>query len=254
MTYYVYIYYDPRRVPFEPIYVGKGQRGRSEQHLKYAVNPILRRKLARIRAAGLEPVVVKEKENLTNTAASELERRLIRKLGRLDLKTGPLCNLTEGGEGALGRVVHKATRKLWSDQRKGKPQTAAQYAANCGRRQSAETRAKLSALNKGHKRHTAQQLASIKHHNSVRTISNGTRQLWSQQRRGVKQTPEHVMKVQRSIRAGLEQLRNSMSEQEWDAYRKKRFPSRTGKPHTDETKAKMREAWKRRKARLAEDE
>lgn len=38
-------------------------------------------------------------ENLTRKEAIRIEKELIKKYGRLDLKTGILCNMTDGGEG-----------------------------------------------------------------------------------------------------------------------------------------------------------
>ena len=48
-----------------------------------------------------------------NQIAFELEIKLIAKYGRRDLKTGTLCNLTDGGEGAAGSLIGAANmRKL----------------------------------------------------------------------------------------------------------------------------------------------
>lgn len=48
--------------------------------------------------------------------AKELEVFLILEYGRRDLNTGPLCNMTDGGEGSLNRIISKETRKKlgWS--------------------------------------------------------------------------------------------------------------------------------------------
>jgi len=76
------------------------------------------------------------KENLTWEDAAELEIFLISLYGRRDLGLGTLVNLTDGGEGSLGRTISNDTRnkmseaaktkkvsnktkKLWSVQRKG---------------------------------------------------------------------------------------------------------------------------------------
>lgn len=55
------------------------------------------------------------------------ERYLISFYGRRDLGLGILCNLTDGGEGAPGKIVSEETRKKMSSKRKGKPCT---YIAN----------------------------------------------------------------------------------------------------------------------------
>jgi hypothetical protein len=49
-------------------------------------------------------------ENLTWEDACELEILLISEYGRIDLKTGPLANLTNGGDGSKGCSPSKETR------------------------------------------------------------------------------------------------------------------------------------------------
>lgn len=78
--------------------------------------------------------------------------------GRIDLKTGSLTNLTEGGDGCLGlsaeskkrrndklknRKVSEHTKKLLSDGRKGMDNP------NYGNKYSDETKDKISKANKG---------------------------------------------------------------------------------------------------------
>ena len=48
------------------------------------------------------------------------EKELILKFGRIDLGTGLLVNLTDGGEGNFGRKASKETRLKMSTTRKGK--------------------------------------------------------------------------------------------------------------------------------------
>lgn len=73
--------------------------------------------------------------NLSKSKASEIEIRLISELGREDLATGILCNLTKGGDGISeisnevkqkiskhlkGRKLSDETRKKMSESRKGR--------------------------------------------------------------------------------------------------------------------------------------
>lgn len=51
--------------------------------------------------------------DLEESKSFELELRLIKKYGRVDLGTGTLVNWTDGGEGLSGAVVSEATRKLF---------------------------------------------------------------------------------------------------------------------------------------------
>lgn len=78
-------------------------------------------------------------DKLTWEEACKKEVELIKKYGRIDLGTGTLVNLTEGGEGAIGRVVKEETRYKMSIAKKGKK----------GLRQSKEQRQKTSELMRG---------------------------------------------------------------------------------------------------------
>jgi len=108
--FYVYVIRDPRpRKKNVPICVGKGtaKRGRADQHFKRsgAKNPILNNIIAKCRAAGFEM----QSEIIAwfgdEEKAFDCERALIAKFGRRDIKTGTLCNLTDGGEGPVGRIM-----------------------------------------------------------------------------------------------------------------------------------------------------
>lgn len=75
-------------------------------------------------------------ENVSWDEACLIEIDLIAKIGRQDLGTGPLVNLTSGGEGAPGRVVSETTRQLAREKQ-------------TGRRYGDETKQKLSEMRIG---------------------------------------------------------------------------------------------------------
>lgn len=193
---YVYIYFDPRKNPIEPIYVGKGNKERVRDHLYDAHNIFLNRKIKGIRKAGLEPIIQLYVDDIDDNEALTIEENLISKYGKAHDKTGTLCNFIDGGKGGRKGFKHtEETKKLFSIQRKGKKQTEAQYKANCSRGISEETRKKISQANKGIFRGNRE---AIINYNKTRIISDYTRQLWSKQRKGVKQTKEHINKVKES--------------------------------------------------------
>jgi hypothetical protein len=242
--YYVYLYLDPRVTPPEPIYVGKGYGARSHAHLSWTHNPWLRRKIRRIREAGLEPVIKIVRHGLDADEAGEHERMLIREYGRADLNLGTLCNFTDGGEGSTGRVVSEETRALWSKQRCGKPQTARQYAANCARRQTPEARRRASAANKGRKP-SAETVEAIRQYNRTRPITDAMREKWSRTRKAMGVSQDHQKKMQEGKRRAIE----SRSPEEQEKIFKKISEKNRGAKRSEETKRKMREAWQRRRER-----
>jgi hypothetical protein len=113
-TSYIYIYLNPLRTgvfvcgrlkfSHEPFYVGKGSsRGRIDVHLRGPGNNNHKKNLiAKIKRSGLEPIRFKLYEGITEYSANRLERYYIAKIGRADRRQGPLTNMTDGGEGALG--------------------------------------------------------------------------------------------------------------------------------------------------------
>jgi len=108
--FYVYVYLDPRKpgkyvyseyeFDHEPFYVGKGakKRYRPENHQAF-----VGLKIKRIQSKGLKVIILILLNGLTNDEVISKEMLLISLIGRCDLKTGPLCNLTNGGEGIPGR-------------------------------------------------------------------------------------------------------------------------------------------------------
>jgi hypothetical protein len=142
-TYYTYIYLNPLKsgnfnygkfhFDFSPFYVGKGCRRRLYVHLNEAKNYKKIEKestdeekcnihkintINKIVRLGKEPIVFKIKENVSNFEACELEKYLIKLIGRADKKLGPLTNMTDGGDGLPN--PSKLTRKKLSDSHKNK--------------------------------------------------------------------------------------------------------------------------------------
>lgn len=125
--FYVYALLDPRKPgPFrygrwkfshEPFYVGKGKGKRAWSHLdaaKRATKLSGKHKVSKIkkilRDTGKPPIVKIKRKGLLNQEAYELEQKLISKIGRSDLRKGPLVNHTDGGDGGYNQYFSKDTR------------------------------------------------------------------------------------------------------------------------------------------------
>lgn len=112
-VYYVYAYLDPRKpgkfiydefeLEYEPFYIGKGTKSRLLKHLKSdKVNSIKINKIKKIKSEGLEPIIKKLVDNISNEESLEIEKRLIKSIGRYCKNEGPLTNYSEGGETYIG--------------------------------------------------------------------------------------------------------------------------------------------------------
>lgn len=110
----------------EAFYIGKGNGSRKDFHtwevkrnlennsyFNYG-NKYKKRTIRKILLSSLKPLVVIIKKNLTNEEAIELERAMIKKIGR-----DRLTNLTDGGEGTEGfKKSLKESKKQSSRQKK----------------------------------------------------------------------------------------------------------------------------------------
>lgn len=103
-VYFVYIYRYPESG--EPFYVGYGKNKRHLDHLKEAKkdttpkpNQLKLNTIRKILRNGLEPIIDIVDSNLSKCQAIELEIFLISMIGTQTHKTGPLTNLTHGGDG-----------------------------------------------------------------------------------------------------------------------------------------------------------
>lgn len=115
----VYVWFYPSthdRFAGQPCYVGRGRPDRWKDHERgFNTNKHLR---ALFNKYGELPYVILRSE-LTGYEANELERALIKVLGRRDLQTGPLVNLTDGGDGTVGFVMPTEVSQRAADKRRG---------------------------------------------------------------------------------------------------------------------------------------
>jgi len=106
--YYTYAYLREDKTPY---YIGKG-RGRRV----YSASRLIKPPADRSRILFL-------KKNLTEEEAFKHEIYMIAILGRKDLGTGILRNLTNGGEGSSGVVISSEQRKAHSEKLRGRTLT-----------------------------------------------------------------------------------------------------------------------------------
>lgn len=136
--FYVYAYIDPRNDT--PFYIGKGHGNRDRDHL-YSSNlqrhQFFYNKLRKLFKEGVQPNIHRVCEYLSEEDAFYWETFFISALGRRNLGTGCLCNLTDGGEGFSGYVV--------TDKRRQQAANAARRTKNhTGYKHSQETRKVIS--------------------------------------------------------------------------------------------------------------
>ncbi len=129
-VFYVYELWDP--IKTEPFYVGKGKERpgcvRYEDHLKKALgiknfrdqNYHKLNRIKKIVREGSQPEVkiIIKTEDETTVFNKEIE--LIKFYGRRDKNTGSLTNMTDGGEGASGRVFSEEEKRKIGLRVKGK--------------------------------------------------------------------------------------------------------------------------------------
>ena len=150
---YIYCYLDPRKsgifiydnlvFNFEPIYIGMGKNKRIEKHLcpcylKNRKNLFFYNVLNKILSENIEPIRYKLYQNLTDVEALKLEIEYIKLIGRSDQNKGPLCNLTDGGEG--GGAMKNRNHSIETKQKMSKSAK--------GRKFSEEHKKKLSEARK----------------------------------------------------------------------------------------------------------
>lgn len=104
--------------------------------------------------------------------ACELEQFLIQEYGRRDLGTGPLVNMTDGGEGALGLKHSDRTKDKLSKANKGKPSNFK------GKKLSKEHKSKISETKKGYKHSEEAKLKMSEARKGKKVICTETGKIW----------------------------------------------------------------------------
>jgi hypothetical protein len=104
--FYTYAYLREDRTPY---YIGKGEKDRI-----YSTN----RKINKPKDISR---IIFLKQNLIEAEAFRHEIYMIAVFGRIDLGTGILYNMTDGGEGSSGRIHSEETKKKLSEAHIGKP-------------------------------------------------------------------------------------------------------------------------------------
>ena len=182
--FYTYAYLREDRTPY---YIGKGTGKRI-----YSTN-----------RNGLKPPKDKSKiiflkQNLTEEEAFKHEKYMIAVFGRIDIGTGILRNLTDGGEGASGVIVGKEHRKKISKALQGKivsKETRRRMSeAQKGKSPSEKTRQKMSEAQKG-ENHPMYGKRGKNNPNYGKIPSEEHRRKISEAKKGKAQSEEHKRKL-----------------------------------------------------------
>lgn len=233
--FYVYILARPNSKPF---YVGKGQGRRVFGHDREARSGHKCHKCNVIRkiwrsGGDYQRYIVFTTDN--EQEAFDYERELIALHGRENL-----CNLTDGGEGASGRVVSDERRSRMSVLFKGRkgarlgatnsPEHRQKISAALkGRRQTEEQRQKNSEVHKGIKL-SPETIEKIRQKNIGKKRSDEFREHIRQVNLGREISPEHRRKISETIKA---------------------TGSSRGRKHTPESIEKMRRVQAKRYAAIS---
>ena len=209
-VFYVYVYIDPRDgVPF---YIGKGRDNRAYVHLTASAMQtgldkgwFFYRKLRKLLASGTSPEIRFLCKELTEDQSFYWETFFIIALGRRDIKTGCLCNHTNGGDGPshkghqhseetkaliaeklreirTGWVLSEETKQRIGDANRGRTHTdEARTRMSEGQKKRfarPEERAKIAGINRG-RRHSAETRQKMSEAHKGKRLSVETRQRMS---------------------------------------------------------------------------
>ena len=270
--FYVYVWLDPRKpfasryddvsFNFEPIYVGKGKGKRALQFIR-SNNPFVSAKVNKIfKEKGLFPIVEYAGKRLSESDAFSLETKLIKTIGRYNLNNGPLCNLTDGGEGFAGLKRTEEHCAKISIANKGKA------GSNLGKTFSEDHKRKIAESNKGKKRSIetrrkvsealAKRLRTPLSDEIKKKISDGNKRAFDEGRKIYmypslsKEARDKISKSKKGQIISKEQrlkISNSLKGHQGNkgSFVKGQCPWNAGKEMRDETKRKLSLAMKGRK-------
>jgi len=177
-------YYEKYNFEYEPYYIGVSNTDtyyvREEVHIKYAKlkqdvcnNKLKMNIINKIIKNGLEPIYLKIEENLSKEEAFEMEKMIIKIIGTKIGKSGPLSNISLGGDGGDTFTNNPNKEEIREKHRQNalgiknnmyglplekRPSHIAKINGvhwNKGRMISKETKEKFSILRKGDKNNTA---------------------------------------------------------------------------------------------------
>jgi hypothetical protein len=171
-----YVYRHIRLDKNEPFYIGIGS---DENYNRAKTNTRRNKHWLNISKFGFEVDILFD--NLTWDEACEKEKEFIALYGRSDLGKGVLCNLTNGGDGVLGRIFkHSEDSKLkMSKTRKG----IRQYVASLETRQKMSDNAKKRGMSQDH----------------LKKMIEGKRKVgWEGYRKGIPHTKDTCEKISKS--------------------------------------------------------
>lgn len=134
--------YDDIKLEYEPFYVGKGTDQRFKISIFSTYNSYKFNKIKSLKKKGIEIISYKLYDGLDNIESLELEKIIIKKIGRRDLRLGPLTNLTDGGDGRLTSPHTDETKRKISETKKSQ---------NLTMNHTEETKEKLRKANLGSK-------------------------------------------------------------------------------------------------------
>ena len=160
--FYTYVYLDPRKPGhycykdvcflFEPMYVGKGKGKRYLFHLdslNSKKNQLFKSRLSKVLSEVAKEhfigYIVLVRDKTSEQEALDFEMSLILEIGRYNTQTGPLVNLTDGGDGVSGGHWKVPGKKLTEEHKKKIA------AGGLGRKHSEETKNKIAVSHKGEK-------------------------------------------------------------------------------------------------------
>lgn len=215
--YYVYSYL---REDLSPYYIGKGTRGRAYASANH-----------RIKAPKEKERIYILKDNLTEDEAYDLEKLYIKMFGRIDLGTGILRNLSDGGEGPTGYKTTPEQRRKIALSRMGEKHPL--YGVSPSEETREKQRQALQGRFVGEKNPMYGKKLSEEHKEYLRSLH-----------KGVPKSEEHKRKIAEANKGKVssEETRRKISEAN------KGNKIWLGKTHTEETKRKISEKNKGRPA------